>query len=92
MAEEIAAQMTRWTVPCPMPAPLLWTVCLVRQVLSQLTRRPSLLNLQKYAELRAAGWVCDASKLRRETGFECQKPLKQGLGETLEWYRRESWL
>lgn len=92
MAREIAAAMKGWTVPCPMPGPLLWAVCVAQQVLSQLTRRPSLLNLQKYAELRAPGWVCDSSKLRRETGFECQTRLKQGVAETLEWYRGEGWL
>jgi nucleoside-diphosphate-sugar epimerase len=92
MAQEIAAEMKGWTMPCPMPAGLLWAVCLTQQVLSQLTRKPSLLNLQKYAELRAPGWVCDSSKLRRETGFECQTRLKEGIGETLEWYRRERWL
>jgi nucleoside-diphosphate-sugar epimerase len=92
MAEEIAAQMKRWTIPCPIPTPVLWAVCLLQQGISQLTRRPSLLNLQKYAELRAPGWVCDASRFSRETGFECQTRLKQGIGETLDWYTRQGWL
>lgn len=92
MAEEIAVQMRSWTIPCPIPAPMLWAVCLLQQMLSQLTRRPSLLNLQKYAELRAPGWVCDASKLQREVGFACKTRLEQGIAETLEWYTRERWL
>ena len=92
MAEEIAAQMGRWTIPCPIPGPVLWVVCLLQQILSQLTRRPSLLNLQKYAELRAPGWVCNATKLQREVGFVCETRLKQGISETLDWYKRERWL
>jgi nucleoside-diphosphate-sugar epimerase len=92
MAAEIAAQMKRWTVPCPLPAAALWTVCLLQECLARLTRRASLLNLQKYAELRAPGWVCDASKLARETGFECRINLKQGIAETLDWYTRQAWL
>jgi dihydroflavonol-4-reductase len=92
LAEEIAAQMKCWTIPCPIPAPVLWTVCLLQQMLSQLTRKPSLLNLQKYSELRAPGWVCDPSKLQREIGFACRTRLEQGIAETLDWYIRERWL
>jgi nucleoside-diphosphate-sugar epimerase len=92
MSEEIAGQMNRWTIPCPVPALVLWAVCLMQEALSQLTRTASLLNLQKYAELRAPGWVCDSSKLRRELGFACETGLKQGIAETLAWYHREHWL
>jgi nucleoside-diphosphate-sugar epimerase len=92
MAEEIARQMGRWTIPLPMPALLLWAICLIQQSLSQLTRRASLLNLQKYAELRAPGWVCSPAKFQTQTGFVCQTTLKQGISHTLEWYRREHWL
>jgi nucleoside-diphosphate-sugar epimerase len=92
IADEIAAQMKRWTIPCPMPTMMLWVVCLLQQVVSQMTRQARLLNLQKYAELRAAGWVCSPLKLRQETGLVCATDLNQGIAETLEWYTREHWL
>jgi nucleoside-diphosphate-sugar epimerase len=92
IAQQIAAQMNRWTVPFPIPTPVLWAVCLLEQIVSQLTRRARLLNLQKYAELRAAGWVCSPAKLKLETGLACETTLKQGVTETLDWYRREHWL
>lgn len=92
MSEEIAAQMNRWTIPFPTPALVLWAVCLAQQVISKLTGKASLLNLEKYSELRAPAWVCDSSKLYREIGFTCQTGLKQGIAETLDWYAREHWL
>jgi dihydroflavonol-4-reductase len=92
MAEEIARQMRRWTIPFPIPAPVLWIVCLLTQFFSQLTRKPALLNLQKYQELRAPGWVCDPSKLQKEIGFACKTGLQQGIAQTLHWYTRERWL
>lgn len=92
LAQQIAAQMNRWTVPFPIPTPVLWAVCLLGQIVSQLTRRARLLNLQKYAELRAAGWVCSPAKLKLETGLACETTLKQGVMETLDWYSREHWL
>ncbi len=92
MAEEIAVQMKRWTFPCPIPAPVLWGVCLLQQALAQLTGRPSLLNLQKYAELTAPGWVCSAARLQRDLGFVCETRLHHGIGLALDWYTREGWL
>ncbi len=92
MAEEIARHMKTWTVPLPLPVALFWPVCLWGQLWAQVTRKPSLLSLQKFAELRAPGWVCDPSRLERELGIACSTPLAQGIAETIEWYRREGWL
>lgn len=92
MAEEIAAQMKRWTIPCPLPAALLWPVCLSQELLSHLTGKASLLNLQKFAELRAPGWVCDPSRLEQELGFTCATSLKEGVAETLNWYKQNKWV
>ena len=59
MAEEIAAQMNVWTLPLPLPTALLWPMCLAQELASRLTGKPNVLSLQKFAELRAPGWVCD---------------------------------
>jgi nucleoside-diphosphate-sugar epimerase len=77
MAEEIAAQMKVWTI---------------QEILSRLTGKPSVLSLQKFAELRAPGWVCDPSRLERETGCVCATTLKSGIAQTLSWYRQNRWL
>jgi nucleoside-diphosphate-sugar epimerase len=92
MAEQIAAQMHCWTVPFPIPAALLWPVCLFGELRSKINGKPALLNLQKFAELRAAGWVCDSSRLSTEVGFECRTPLESGISETLQWYIGERWI
>jgi nucleoside-diphosphate-sugar epimerase len=92
MAEEIAAQMKVWTVPLPLPTAWLWPICLAQEFRSRLTRKPNVLSLQKFAELRAPGWVCDPMRLERETGCACRTTLKEGVAETLAWYRQHSWL
>ena len=91
-ARAIAAQLGTWTVPCPLPAALLWPICLACEAGMRLTGRANILSLQKFAELRAPGWVCDASLIRRELGFECQTALSKGIAETLAWYRQVRWL
>ena len=92
MGETIAAQLDRWTLPCPVPSWALWPMCLAQEVTARLTGKPRLLNLQKFAEIRAPGWVCDPSLLKTELGVECATPLKQGVAKTLNWYREERWL
>jgi nucleoside-diphosphate-sugar epimerase len=92
MAEEIATQLKVWTLPLPLPTAFLWPVCLAQELASRLTGKPNVLSLQKYAELRAPGWVCDAARLERETGFACATTLKQGIAASLNWYREHRWL
>jgi hypothetical protein len=92
MAERIAAQMKNWTFPCPMPAALLWPICVFEQLRAELNGKPRLLNLQKFAELRAPGWVCDPSRIGREIGFVCSTMLEEGIAQTLRWYTQERWL
>jgi nucleoside-diphosphate-sugar epimerase len=92
MAAEIAAQMNVWTLPLPLPIAFLWTMCLAQEAWSRLTRKASVLSLQKFAELRAPGWVCDPTLLARETGCVCGTGLRKGVAETLAWYRQQRWL
>jgi nucleoside-diphosphate-sugar epimerase len=92
MAEEVAAQMKVWTVPLPVPLALLWLICLTQETISRVTGKSNVLSLQKFAELRAPGWVCDPTLLERETGFACPTKLKAGVAETLSWYRQQHWL
>jgi len=72
IAEEIAARMRVWTLPLPLPTAVWWPICLAQELWSCLTGKPTVLSLQKLAELRAPGWVCDATRLERETGCTCR--------------------
>ena len=87
LAEEIARQLGVWTIPLWLPTPLLWPVCAVSEAVCRLIGKPSLLNRHKYAELRAPGWVCDATRLRKETGFEAFTPFTEGIKQTVAWFR-----
>ena len=92
IAEEVAAQMKVWTLPLPVPLALFWLMCLGGEVKGHLTGKPSVLSLQKFAELRAPGWVCDPTRLEREAGCACTTSLKTGVAQTLTWYQQHNWL
>jgi nucleoside-diphosphate-sugar epimerase len=92
MAREIASQMKAWTLPLPLPIAAMWPLCALQDLASRLTGKPNVLSLQKYPELRAPGWVCDPGRLRQELGIVCATSLKDGIAQTLAWYRGQGWL
>jgi nucleoside-diphosphate-sugar epimerase len=92
MAGEIATQMAVWKLPLPLPTAFLWPICLVQEALTRVTGKPNVLSLQKFAELRAPGWVCDPALFQNDTGRECTTTLTTGVAETLEWYRQHHWI
>jgi nucleoside-diphosphate-sugar epimerase len=92
IAATIAQAMQRWTVPLPLPTYALWPICLAQHALSLATGKPNVLSLQKFNELCAPGWVCDPTLLERDHGLRCSTGLREGIAETLEWYRQNRWL
>ena len=92
MSAEIAGLMRVWTVPFPLPTALLWPLCLGQELMTRVTGKANVLSLQKYAELRAAAWVCKSTRLQQDTGLECRTDLRSGLKQTLLWYQENGWL
>jgi nucleoside-diphosphate-sugar epimerase len=88
----ISACLKVRTLTLPWPVPCLWPFCLALDLYARLTGKPQLLALHKYPEFRVRGWVCDVSKLQRETGLTCPTSFQEGAAGTLEWYRAEGWL
>jgi nucleoside-diphosphate-sugar epimerase len=89
---EIGRQLGVNTIQIPLPTPLLWPVCLVAEGIARLSGQPSIVNLQKYPELTAPGWVCDGRRLRDELHCEPATGSREGLAQTLAWYRQQDWL
>ncbi len=85
--QEIARQLNIWALPLWLPVPALWPICALTELACRIMDKPSLLNRQKYGELRARGWVCDATRLREEVGFVAATPLADGIRQTIAWYR-----
>jgi UDP-glucose 4-epimerase len=89
---EIARQLNVWTLPLWLPVPALWPICVMTELVCRMMDKPSLLNRQKYGELRARGWVCEATRLRNEIGFVASTPQSDGIRQTIAWYREKGWL
>ncbi len=92
LANAIKEAMNVWTVPLCLPVQGLYPICLCQEIISKVTKKPSMLDRQKYKELSATGWTCDVSKIKNELGLVCKTSLKQGAEQTAQWYYSERWL
>lgn len=74
------------------PSVAVWSIAAMNECVSQLRRRPHILNIDKAREATAGSWACSNATLRQHTGFEPAKPLAQRLLQTAQWYLDEGWL
>jgi len=92
LAQCIATKSGLWTIPLPLPNAVLWLACQWCEMASRLTKRANVLSAQKWAELKAPGWVCDMTRFRGEVGYECRTSMPEGVVKTRDWYRAQGWL
>jgi nucleoside-diphosphate-sugar epimerase len=50
------------------------------------------LNTDKYNVLSSRNWRCETEPLLRDFGFIAGYDLEKGVGETIDWYKKEHWL
>ncbi|TLU99369.1 NAD-dependent epimerase/dehydratase family protein [Dyadobacter luticola] len=54
--------------------------------------RTPVLNREKLKELTAPNWICSIDAARNNLHYQPQYDLRQGLTETLMWYKTNKWL
>jgi nucleoside-diphosphate-sugar epimerase len=92
LAQCIAAESGVWTIPLPLPNAALWLACQMAELKSRITTKADMLSAQKWAELKASGWVCDVTRLHDELEIECRTSLREGIIKSRDWYRAQGWL
>jgi len=92
LLETIAEAMGKRPFYVPMPAPLLYVAFAVRDLVSRVTRKPSIVNLGKIPEYTAPGWVCSTERAASRLGFTARTPIEEGVRLTLRWYIEHGWL
>ena len=74
------------------PLGLVNVACYCSEWIGKLLNKGMTLNTDKYIILKQRNWICDVAPLQDELGFTPEYPLRRGLEESLEWYRKEGWL
>ena len=62
------------------------------ELVGQIRRQPSLLNLDKIREAVASAWECSDEKIRQELDYQPAATLEERFSETAQWYREHGWL
>lgn len=83
--------LNKKTIRFHLPYPLVKALAFALEKTSPRGKTP-VLNREKLAELTAVNWQCSIESAKTELGFSPQYFLKQGLWETLQWYRLNKWL
>ncbi|MCX7973263.1 MAG: NAD(P)-dependent oxidoreductase [Candidatus Aminicenantes bacterium] len=87
-----ATILKRKVLKIKLPSSLVFSVAFFSDLVSKITGQASIINLDKYKEMKAAYWLADPSKAQRRLGFKPEYDLKRGLNETIEWYLKAGWL
>jgi nucleoside-diphosphate-sugar epimerase len=91
-AQTLARAMGTRARTVSIPGPVLYIACVGQEWMSRWRRRTHALSRQKWAELRAPGWVCATDRIRQDLGFTAPTPLADGVTRTAAWYKRQGWL
>ena len=75
-----------------LPEPLVYTVAATAGLFSRFKEKPSVLNFEKGRDMVQNYWIFDIAKARRELGYKPAISLKEGIAETVKWYRDNGWM
>lgn len=74
------------------PRALAYAAGFCAEAVSLCRARPSIISREKVREACRPYWTCDPSRAAREIGWSARTGLREGVAETLEWYKRSGWL
>lgn len=74
------------------PLGLAHLACICMEWIGKQRKKTVTLNSDKYIILKQRNWICDVTPLQKDLGFVPAYHLRQGLEETIEWYKKEGWL
>ncbi len=76
----------------PIPLSAVKVIAGLSEFWSKISKKPSIINRQKVAELIPDFWICSPQKIKKQLGFETRTDIKTGVKQTLEWYVEQNWI
>jgi nucleoside-diphosphate-sugar epimerase len=70
-----------------LPGAAVWPLALGNALLAALTRRPTILSIDKARELGHPRWTCSSDRARRELGYAPRLALAEGMRDAVAWLR-----
>jgi nucleoside-diphosphate-sugar epimerase len=92
LLDAIAAANGRRVRIVAIPMAITHAAAVACDVIGRIVRKPLPLNMPRYAELDAVGFVCRVDRLRDLLGVAAATGLREGIAKTTAWYRQAGWL
>lgn len=92
LADAVKAAMHKKTIKFHLPVFLVSALAAFMERIYKNAAVAPALNKEKMNELTAVNWACNISGAREELGFQPAYDLKDGLVETIAWYKKNKWL
>ena len=81
-----------WWIRITAPVWVLRVITFFGEYVGRLTGKVTALNNDKFNILKQRNWRCDIQPAIDELGFQPHYDLKQGVKETIKWYKDNGWL
>ncbi len=88
----IKKQLAKRTLRISFPIGLVRLIAIISESSKYISGKQALLNLDKINELESTNWQCDIQPITDEINFKPDYNLKEGIQETIEWYKHTKWL
>jgi nucleoside-diphosphate-sugar epimerase len=92
LLEHIRNVVGRRALVIRVPQSVVRAAAVVCDMAGRIAGRSLPLNLSRFAELSAEGFVCRVDRLRERLGVAATMDLAKGLADTAAWYREAGWL
>ena len=70
----------------------IYAIAAVAELMAKFSSKAALINFEKARDMVQNYWTCDASKAKRDFGFEQEIPIEEGIPATIAWYKAQGWL
>lgn len=90
MIQEILGK--KYVFRARIPLGLVRIACFCSEWIGKMTDQSMTLNTDKYLILKQRNWICETKPLQEDLQFTPSYPLRKGLEESIEWYKKEGWL
>ena len=90
--EQLALLIQRKSIRLFLPKAIVYTMAGVIQVLSLVSKKPSIFDIEKARDLLQKHWVCTPKRIEDSIGFHTPTSMAQGMEQTYQWYKKQGWL
>ena len=90
--ERLATLLGKHTFTLRAPAPVVYAVAGITELLSTFSSTTPYMNLDRARDLIQPHWVCSPKKIGEQIGFKSCVSFTDGMERTFEWYRDHGWI